>query len=125
MVGYVPGNGPLHRSHPMTAMSVVAVIATASFTVPGTWNTVMIGFAVVLVFVESVPGVLKTAIPLALPFWFFLLLIHGVMGDSWERGVILAARITTMVIVFLVFLASVHPARLVEALVARRTLASD
>lgn len=120
MVGYVPGNGPLHRAHPLTAFSLVALIATGAFTLPGMWNSSLVAVGLLLVFIEKVPGVLKMAIPLSLPFWFFLLLIHGAMGGDWERGVILAARITTMVLVFLVFLASVHPARLVEALVARR-----
>ncbi len=120
MVGYIPGDGPMHRTHPLTALSIVVLVATGAFAVPGMWNTAFVGVAVVLVLVERVPRVFKTAVPLALPFWFFLLLLHGLMGDDWQRGVILAARITTMVFVFLVFLASVHPARLVEAFVAKK-----
>jgi energy-coupling factor transport system permease protein len=120
MVGYVPGNGPLHRAHPLTSMMIVVAVAAAAFTVPGVWNVLLIALGLVFVFVEAVPTVLKTAVPLSLPFWVFLLLIHGILGDSWERGVMLAARITTMLLVFLVFLASVHPARLVEALVDKK-----
>ena len=120
IVGYQPGTGPLHRAHPFTVLAVAGTAGLLAFILPGPIGPVSLAFAVVLLaLIERVPRVLFAALVIAVPVWFFAVVLHGVLGNDPARAVTLAARITAMVVVFLVALASVHPARLVDGLVAR------
>ncbi len=58
-------------------------------------------------------GLLRTIILTAAPFWFFLLLLHGLTGM-----VATGLRLTTMIASFLWLGAALPPPRLVEAMVA-------
>lgn len=120
MIGFVPASGPLHRAHPFTSLSIGGAVAVLSFSLPEPGIVALAGIAIVFVFVEGVPGVLKLSLVLAFPFWFFLFLIHAVFADNPERAIVLGSRVTAMIVAFLTVMTAVHPARLVEALVARR-----
>ncbi len=120
IVGYRPGDGPLHRAHPFTVLAMAGTAGLLAFVLPDPLGPLVLVIAVVLLaFAERVPRVLLTALVIAMPVWFFAVILHGVLGNDPTRAVTLAARITAMVVVFLIALASVHPARLVDALVAR------
>ncbi len=120
IVGYQPGTGPLHRAHPFTVLAVTAAAVALAFVLPGPTGPVALMLVAVLVaLVERVPRVLIAAAVIALPVLFFAVVLHGILGDDPTRAVTLGARITAMVIVFLVALTAVHPGRLVDALLAR------
>ena len=120
-VGYVPGNGPLHRAHPFTPVTLAAVLAVLAFVLPAPFGPVALCIvAIALAMFERIPAILKPAILTSLPFWGFAFLIHGLIrGLPWV-ALGLATRITTVVVAFLTLLAVVEPARLVDALVERR-----
>ncbi len=121
IIGYQPGTGPLHRAHPLTTLTIAGTVAALAFVLPGPVGPAVLVLAVVLTAVfEKVPRILRVALIIAAPFWVFAALLHGVIAQDPTRAVTLSARITAMIVVFLVVLASVHPARLVDALVARR-----
>jgi energy-coupling factor transport system permease protein len=81
---------------------------------------VLAAAVVLLACVERVPRVLLTALVIAMPVWVFVIVIHWIIGHAPDRAMTLGARITAMIVVFLTALASVHPGRLVDALIARR-----
>lgn len=121
MIGYVATAGPLHRAHPLTALTFGATVAVLAFVLRGPWGPVaVLAVALGAAFAERVPGVLKPAALLALPFWIFLLIIHGVLRSDMATAVTLGARISAILVGFLVVLSAVPPSRLVEALVAKR-----
>lgn len=121
MIGYQPGTGVLHRVHPFTTITLVLAATVTVFALPGTQGPVGLLVAMLaLAAVARVPRVFVPTLVVAAPFWFFLLLIHGVFGNDFARAVTLGSRISTMLVAFLILLATVHPERLVEALVARR-----
>lgn len=120
LVGFTPGSGPLHRAHPFTALSVGFTFAALSFVVEGLWAlAALTAMSVALVLMQRMPGLMVKALPVLLPFWGFLLLIHGLLGGDFFRAVSLGLRITVIVLVFLTILAAVDPVRLVEAAVDR------
>jgi energy-coupling factor transport system permease protein len=69
--------------------------------------------------IERVPAVLIPAAATLLPFWVFLFVIHGILRGYPLTALAIACRVTALVVVFLTTLAVVHPARLVDAMVAR------
>lgn len=120
LVGYTPGSGPLHRAHPFTALSVGLTFGALSFLVEGIPALLALtALAIGLALMERMPGVIVKALPVLLPFWGFLLLIHGLIGNDLGRAVSLGLRITVIVLAFLTVLAAVNPARLVEAAVEK------
>lgn len=121
MLSYVPGDGPLHRAHPFTPFVLALTVAALVFVLPPPVGPfVVCGAMLALPLVERVPSVFRSAGALALPFWFFLLLIHGVFRAQPLTGIVVATRLTAIVFAFATVLSAVHPARMVEALVARR-----
>jgi energy-coupling factor transport system permease protein len=119
-VGYLRGNGPLHKSHPFTPLVLAATLAILAFTLPVPWGPlVLCAVALTLAVVEGATQVLKPALITALPFWVFLFLIHTVAGGSAATALAIASRITTIVLMFLTVVASVEPARLVDAALDR------
>src|SRR5689334_23027341 len=119
-VGYVPGNGLLHRAHPFTPVTLALVLAVLAFVLPAPFGPVTLCIvAIGLAVFEGIPGILKPAILTSLPFWLFAFLIHGLIRGLPLVALGLAARITTVVVAFLTLLAVVDPARLVDALVER------
>jgi len=117
IIGFVTGTGLLHRAHPFTGVTIALAVAVLAFALPAPVGpaglTVML---VLLALVAGLPRVLVTALTFAAPFWAFLFLIHVVFGDNPARGLAVAGQITAMLLGSLLVLASVHPGRLVDAL---------
>lgn len=132
MIGFRPGTSPLHRAHPYTPLSVAAAMMCLVFAV-GTPTLVGIIIAAGIVFAlvgGTVGYVARPALVLALPTWLLLFVLHGVLGPEpfvsvgplrlsepgVERALVLGGRITAILFAFLTVLATVSPARLVEAM---------
>jgi len=120
MIGYVPGDGLLHRAHPFTTLAVALVVAALGFLLRAPAGPLaLLGAVSLLGLVARVPSVWKPALLAATPFWIFLFLLHGVLAGAPVRALALAARLTAIILVFLLVLATVQPARLADALVER------
>lgn len=120
IVGYAAGRSPLHRSHPFTGLVLAGTVVVLAFALPAPQGPVALAVALTaLVLLARLPRVLLTALGVSLPFWFLLGVIHGVLGAAPLRALTVGAQITAMVIAFLLLLATVHPARLVDALLQR------
>ncbi len=120
IVGYTPADGILHRAHPFTILTLVGSVVVLVFALPAPDGSVVLGGVLIIVaIVAGVGRALLPAVPIVMPIWFFLAVIHGLLDQEPLNAVTYGARITTMVLGFLLLIASVHPARLVDALVAR------
>lgn len=135
MIGFVPGGSVLHRAHPYTPLawaSAVLVLVFAVTTPAAVW--LVAAAALLLAVAGGVLGhVLRSALVLALPTWLVLFLLHGVFGDApcvtlaglalsepgLTRALVLGGRIGAIVVAFVAALATVSPARLVEAMTDR------
>lgn len=116
----MPGEGPLRQAHPFTPLAIAAASAVLAFALPAPGGPVLLGVCLVaLVAIEGVPQVFPPALITAIPFWILLYLIHGVFGRSPGLALGLGARVFAIVTAFLLALATVHPGRLVDGLVAR------
>ena len=132
MIGFRPGTSPLHRAHPYTPLSVAGALLCLVFAAhtPGTVGAL----AALSVGLALLGGVLqyvaRPALLLALPTWVLLLVLHGLLGPGpfhavgvvvvsdpgLARALVLGGRITAILFAFLTVLATVSPARLVEAM---------
>lgn len=119
-IGYAQGVGILHRAHPFTALSLAGTAAVLAFVLPGTASVwlLVVGLAV-LGLAAGLSQTLVVAALFAAPFWFFLALIHGVFGSDWATALAVSGRITAILTSFLLVLAVVQPARLIDAMLAR------
>lgn len=121
IVEYQPGRGILHRVHPFTSLTLAGSVAVLVFALPAPLGPLLLGAALVTLAVGAgVARVLLTAAVIVAPIWGFLLLIHGLLGGEPLRALTFGGRIGSMVLGFLLLLVTVHPGRLVDALVARR-----
>ena len=135
MIGYRPGDSVLHRAHPYTPLATATAMLLASFALR---SPAAIGWVVAAALAFAVLGrvlgaVARPALSLALPTWALLLLLHGLLGPApyravgfldvsaagLDRALVLGGRITAILVAFLTALATVSPARLVEAMTAR------
>ena len=111
------------RLHPFTLLTIaVALPAFAWILAAPTGGAVTAAIALALTLTPGATrglGIFRTAVVTAAPFWVFLLLLHDV-----PTTIAIGLRITTMVASFVWLAATLEPARLVEALVARRWSAS-
>jgi len=106
------------RLHPFTLLAIAGSLPALAWILPapagGAWAAAV---ALVLTLTPGArPGftsVFRTAVLTAAPFWLFLLLLHDV-----PTTVAIGLRITTMVASFVWLVATLEPARLVEAMVA-------
>lgn len=120
IVGYQPGDGILHRAHPFTTLTLVACVAILAFVLPAPLGPLLLAAVlVVLALAAGVGRILLTAVLVIAPFWVFLLLVHGLLGQDLPRAFTLGGRIGAMVLSFLLLLATIHPGRLADALVVR------
>jgi energy-coupling factor transport system permease protein len=120
IVGYVAGKSPLHQAHPFTGIVLAGTVVVLAFALPAPQGPAALAVALAaLALLAGLPRVLLAALGFSLPFWFFLGVIHGVIGDVPLRALTVGAQITAMLIAFLLVLATVHPARLVDALLQR------
>ncbi len=135
MIGYLPGQSALHRAHPYTPLAIAAAMLLLAFAFTGPvpiWILVLI--AALLALRSGVARAIAVpALVLIGPTWLALLLLHGLLGDPPKvmlgplavslpglvRALVLGGRIAAIVLVSLVTLAVVSPARLVEAMTAR------
>ncbi len=120
MIEYRPTGGPLHRAHPLTALSIALAVMVLSFALPapsGPVGLALLGTALPLV--ERVPYVYKPAILLLLPIWFFAFVIHAVLGSDPGSAITVSARFHAMILVFMTTIASIDPAALTEGLIAK------
>jgi len=135
MIGFRAGNSPLHRAHPYTPLALATALLCLVFaaTTP-TDAGLLVACAIALAVASGAPGyVARPALTLALPTWLLLLVLHGVLGPApleprlgllvsrpgLERALLLGGRITAILFAFLTVLATVSPARLVEAMTER------
>ena len=119
-LGYRPGTGLLHRTHPFTTVTLAAAVSVLAFLLPGPAGPWMLVLALCAIAVAAqVTPALVTAAAFSAPFWVFLVVIHGVLGGDFAAALVLAGRITAILTVFLLLLASVHPGRLVDAMLQR------
>lgn len=119
-LGYLPGSGLLHRSHPFTVVTLAAAVSALAFLLPGPVAPWALVVALCTIAVAAgVSRTLVTAAAFSAPLWVFLVVIHGVIGGDFTAAAALAGRITAILTVFLLVLASVHPARLVDAMLQR------
>ncbi len=134
MIGYVPGRSPVHRAHPYTPLAVAAGLLLVVFAVdaPGAVWAVVAAAALFAVAGGVLGAVLRPAALLALPTWALLTVLHGLLGGpphvalgplafsvpGGERALVFGGRLAAILLAFLTALATVAPARLVEAITA-------
>src|SRR5258708_4850603 len=133
----LPLGAPRHRRgvtggrlHPFTLLAIAAALPALAWILPapdGPAATLVVALVLTLTpgaspgltGIVSSPGwrpglvVFRTALLTAAPFWLFLLLLHDV-----PTTIAIGLRITTMVASFVWLVATLEPARLVEAMVA-------
>ena len=125
----------LHRAHPYTPLAVATglLLLAFAFRSPGAvWAVVAV--ALLVAATSGVLGaVMRPAMLLALPTWALLTVLHGLLGGAphvavgpavfsvagAERALVLGGRLAAILLAFLTALATVSPARLVEAMTAR------
>ena len=120
----------MSRLHPFTLLAIAGALPALAWIlaapVGGGWTatvalalTLTPGASPRVTSTGSSPGwrtglvVLRTAVLTVAPFWLFLLLLHDV-----PTTIAIGLRITTMVASFVWLVATLEPARLVEAMVA-------
>ena len=120
----------MSRLHPFTLLAIAGALPALAWILPapvgGAWTatvalalTLTPGASPSVTSTGSSPGwrpglvVLRTAVLTVAPFWLFLLLLHDV-----PTTIAIGLRITTMVASFVWLVATLEPARLVEAMVA-------
>jgi energy-coupling factor transport system permease protein len=120
-IGYQPGLGPLRRAHPFTPLAIAGAAAALAFVLPAPRGPLLLSAALVaLAAAEGVArAIARPALLTALPFWVFLAVLHGFIGDDPVTALSLGARIFAIIWAFLLALATLHPGRLVDGLVAR------
>jgi energy-coupling factor transport system permease protein len=135
MIGYRPGDSPLHRAHPYTPLALAAalLLTVFAFGSPGAVGAAVLA-AVVLAAAGGVLGyTARPALVLGLATWVLLLVLHGLFGPEpffavgplavsapgLRRALVLGGRLTAILVAFLTVLAVVSPARLVDAMTDR------
>ena len=135
MIGFRPGRSLLHRAHPFTPLSVAAALLCLVFAVddPRLLMLIVAGSILFAILGRSFRHVARPALLLALPTLVLLFLLHAVLGPDpyvylgslrvsstgLARALMLGGRITAILFAFLTVLATVSPARLVEAMTDR------
>ncbi|MFI5214771.1 MAG: energy-coupling factor transporter transmembrane component T family protein [Gemmatimonadales bacterium] len=135
MIGFRDGRSLLHRAHPYTPLAVATALLCLVFAARSPSAVAMLaGVAIVLALAGgSLRYVARPALMLALPTWVLLLVLHGLLGPAphhlvgpfsvstpgLTRALVFGGRITAILFAFLSVLATVSPARLVEAMTER------
>ncbi len=135
MIGFRDGASPLHRLHPYTPLAVATAILCLVFAVdsPGLIGLLLAAAILLAVVGQSLRYVARPALLLSLPTLLLLFILHGVLGPEpyrmigpmqlsapgLERALVLGGRIAAILFAFLTVLATVSPARLVEAMTER------
>ncbi len=135
MIGYLPGDSAFHRAHPYTPLTIATGLLLAVFAVstPGAVWAVVAAAALYAAGAGVLGAVLRPAALLAFPTWVLLTILHGLLGGApyvtlgpvafsvagGARALVFGGRLTAILLAFLTALATVSPARLVEAMTAR------
>jgi energy-coupling factor transport system permease protein len=135
MIGFVPGDSPLHRAHPYTPLALAAGLFMIAFAAanPGAVGVVVALSLALALAAGAARELMRPLLVFALPTWVLLLVVHGLLGPEpyrpvgplevsaagFERALVLGGRVTAIVTAFVAALAAVSPARLVEAMSAR------
>jgi energy-coupling factor transport system permease protein len=102
--------------HPFTLIGIALALPALAWLLPFSWGglaPMCLALGLCAGAAGTGLGVLRAALLTAVPFWFFLFLLHGVAGMLTT-----APRLTTMIASFLWLVAVLPPGRLVEAMVA-------
>jgi energy-coupling factor transport system permease protein len=135
MIGFRPGASPLHRAHPYTALAIAVALLCLVFAArtPAPVMGLVVAAVCFALLGEALGYAIRPALLLALPTWVLLLVLHGLLGPDphhavgplnvsgpgLARALVLGGRITAILFAFLTVLATVSPARLVEAMTER------
>jgi len=102
------------RLHPFTLLAIAAALPALAWILPApSGGLAMATIALGLAASRGLRPGLRPAVLTAAPFWLFLLLLHDV-----PTTIAIGLRITTMVASFVWLVATLEPARLVEAMIA-------
>jgi len=102
------------RLHPFTLLAIAAALPALAWILPApSGGLAMATIALGLAASRGLRHGLRPAVLTAAPFWLFLLLLHDV-----PTTIAIGLRITTMVASFVWLVATLEPARLVEAMIA-------
>ncbi len=135
MIGFRPGHSLLHKAHPYTPLAVAAALLCLVFAARSPGAVAMLACVAIALALAggALRYVARPALMLALPTWVLLLILHGLLGPAphhmvgpisvstpgLERALVFGGRITAILFAFLSVLATVSPARLVEAMTER------
>lgn len=131
MIGYRDGDSPLHRAHPYTPLAIATTLLCLVFAAGSPRGVgLLLGAALIVAMVSRHAWyVVKPALVLALPTCVLLFILHGLLGpgpkvhgisqEGLARALVLGGRIAAILIAFLTTIATVSPARLVEAMTER------
>ena len=104
----------MKRLHPFTLLAITATLPALAWILPAPiGGLAMAGVAIVVCAAAGARAVLLPALITAVPFWFFLYLLHDLTAT-----IAIGLRLTTMIASFVWLVAVLPPPRLVEALVA-------
>lgn len=121
------------RAHPFTPLVVCFTVIALAFLLPAPLGPLALMGALILAtpFLRDVRALIPAAF-LALPFWFFLFLLHGEFGEApfipvgplllSERGIPIAvttsARLTAVILASVLLIRGFRPGRFVDAALA-------
>ena len=130
----LPSSAPASRAHPFTPLVLTLAVAVSALAVPGGKAAAALSAATILVALATGAGraALRALVPLA-PLWFFLFLLHGVLGEGdrvvlagaslSREGLALATtqacRLGAIATASLALYAAFSPARFVDAVAER------
>jgi energy-coupling factor transport system permease protein len=121
-------------AHPFTPFAVTGAVVVLAFALPGPWGPPLLFAAVgLLAAATGVPTALRPAVLVCLPLWFFLFVLHGVLGDGprvaagpltlsgrgLELAVAQAGRLGAIATASFALLQTFRPSRFVDAVAAR------
>ncbi|MGE0353638.1 MAG: energy-coupling factor transporter transmembrane component T [Gemmatimonadales bacterium] len=76
-------SGLARRAHPSTPFTVAACLAVAVFLVPAPWGPLILyALALLLVVAGGSGRAVRQGLIVLMPLWFFLVLLHGVLGEG-------------------------------------------
>ncbi len=136
---YLPGDGPLHRLHPLTSLTLSLCLTAVALGGPGYWlpTVLFAGVLLPLALRGSVARPLfSRSLKLLAPLVFMLFFVHGFFSPqaatplfhlgpltfSREGGryaYLVASRLLVIISASMLFLLTTHPARLMAALSQR------
>lgn len=116
-------HGAAAAAHPFTPFVIAGAILILAFLLPAPWGPPLLYAAVVgLVLAAGVPGAILPAAIVCLPLWFFLFILHGLLGDGARSdafAIAQAGRLGAIATASFALLQSFRPSRFVDAVAQR------